>query len=281
VTRAVFKKRKKVVKKGGLSFDGDDEGDEEGAASTAATPGGSTAGDTTPVRDASSASHTDGYESSEAPPIIKKRLKPNAAVAHVPKALTKSVLLKESQMREQLRKEYLQLQEAVKATDFVLPFVFFDGKSSSGGKCRMKKGDPIWLFLERARKVGADMAGRTGDRSRKDWARISVDDLMVVKGDLIIPHVRIQPKFPMRLVNTALMDNITALRLPHPHPQPKRRLQQSPSIPILLFAHGRHARAPYSFPDEGIRSEPYHFGHSVRRSKYFQSFIDSLIPCAS
>jgi len=122
-------------------------------------------------------------------PVPKKKLRPNAAVSNAPKAMTKSALLREGQMKEQLRREYVQIQEAVKATDFVLPFTFFDGKSSPGGMCRMKKGDRIWLFLERARKVGADMAGK-GDRSKKDWARISVDDLMVVVGDLIIPHVR-------------------------------------------------------------------------------------------
>lgn len=102
--------------------------------------------------------------------------------------MTKSVMQKESQLKDQLRKEYLQIQEAVKATEFVLPFTFYHGKSLPGGMVRMKKGDHIWLFLERARKVGADMAGR-GDRSKKDWARISVDDLIVVTGDLIIPHV--------------------------------------------------------------------------------------------
>lgn len=99
--------------------------------------------------------------------------------------MTKSALLKEAQLKEQLRKEYTQIQEAVKATEFVIPFVFWDGKNQPGGMCRMKKGDHIWLFLERARKVGAEKA----DKSRKDWARISVDDLMVVKGDIIIPHV--------------------------------------------------------------------------------------------
>lgn len=53
----------------------------------------------------------------------------------------------------------------------------------------MKKGEAIWVFLERARKVGADMAAK-GDNSKRDWARISVDDLMCVRGDIIVPHVR-------------------------------------------------------------------------------------------
>ncbi|KAK5118201.1 hypothetical protein LTR85_008181 [Meristemomyces frigidus] len=183
--KAVFKKRKKGVgvKKGALSFGNDDEEEEEGAVSTAPTPARSA----TPAQDGS-VPPTDSEKASDMPTIMmKKRLKANTAVANAPKAMTKSALARESQLKDQLRKEYLQIQEAVKATEFVLPFTFFDGKSSPGGKCRMKKCDHIWLFLERARKVGADMAGK-GDRSKKDWARIGVDDLMLVRGDLIVPH---------------------------------------------------------------------------------------------
>lgn len=102
--------------------------------------------------------------------------------------MTKTAMLREAQLKEQLRKEYVLLQEAIKETEFCLPFVYFAGKNTPGGVCRMKKGDAIWLFLERARKVGADMAAK-GDNTKRDWARISVDDLMVVRGDLIIPHV--------------------------------------------------------------------------------------------
>jgi len=157
------------VKKGILSFN-DDEGDAETDTTDANTQRSNTPAETS--------------NSDSAQPFKKRGLRPNATVAHQPKALTKSALLKEAQMKEALRKEYIQLQEAVKATEFVLPFVFYDGKNAPGGMCRMKKGDRIWLFLERARKVGADKA----DKSRRDWARISVDDLMLVKGDIIIPQ---------------------------------------------------------------------------------------------
>ncbi|KAI6805727.1 hypothetical protein KC332_g14191 [Hortaea werneckii] len=180
--KAVFKKRKKGVKKGGLSFANDDE---EGEESTASTPA-QVSRAITPKE--GSAAPTDPEDATDVcVPTVKKRLKPNAAISNAPKAMTKSVMQKESQLKDQLRKEYLQIQEAVKATEFMLPFTFYHGKSLPGGMVRMKKGDHIWLFLERARKVGADMAGR-GDRSKKDWARISVDDLIVVTGDLIIPH---------------------------------------------------------------------------------------------
>ena len=134
------------------------------------------------------ATDTEGPSDGKSTTFKKRGLKPNAAVSLQPKALTKSALLREAQLKETLRKEYLQIQEAVKATEFVIPFVFYDGKNIPGGSCRVKKGDFIWLFLDRARKLGAGLEGK-GDRSRKDWARIGVDDLMLVKGDLIIPHV--------------------------------------------------------------------------------------------
>lgn len=102
--------------------------------------------------------------------------------------MTKSVLAKEAQMREQLRKDFLVLQERVKATEVVIPFVFYDGTNTPGGRCKMKKGDHVWLFLDKSRKIGAGGDG-TADKSRRDWARIGVDDLMLVRGEVIIPHV--------------------------------------------------------------------------------------------
>lgn len=112
----------------------------------------------------------------------------NNGVGFVAKSMTKSSLLKEAQIKEQLRKEFLAIQERVKATEFLLPFVFYDGTDMPGGVCRMKKGDQVWLFLDRARKVGAELSNNAG-KSMRQWARVSVDDLMLVRGDLIIPHV--------------------------------------------------------------------------------------------
>lgn len=182
----MIKKRKLVpTKRGGLSFDNDEDEANDNETKGKASKSGKLASLN------SSNPATDSEDVSDAAPsaVFKKRaLGPNTAVGLQPKALTKSALLKESQLKEALKKEYVQIQEAVKATEFMLPFVFYDGKSVPGGACRMKKGDFIWLFLDRARKLGADLAGR-GDHSKRDWARISVDDLMVVKGDIIIPHV--------------------------------------------------------------------------------------------
>lgn len=119
---------------------------------------------------------------------MKKKLAANANVGFTAKSMSKSALLRETQARDQLRKEFLIMQEAVKATEFLVPFVFYNGNDVPGGICRVKKGDFVWLFLERARKVGAE--GSSSDRIRREWARVGVDDLMFVRGDIIIPHVR-------------------------------------------------------------------------------------------
>ena len=175
---AVFKKRKKVVKKGGLSF-GDDEGEEGGHSAQN--------GESNKPAPPASTGNNDTEADNPLTTLKKRSLKPNTTVPLPPKILTKSALARDAQLKDSLRREFAQMQEAVKATEFCLPFVFFDGKDAPGGVCRMKKGDCLWLFLDRARKVGA--AGGGGGGARKDWARIGVDDLMVVRGDVVVPHV--------------------------------------------------------------------------------------------
>ena len=84
------------------------------------------------------------------------------------------------------------MQEGVRATEIVIPFVFYDGTNIPGGVCKVRKGDHIWLFLDRARKLGAESgvnaAGEKGGGSRREWARVGVDDLMFVRGEVIVPH---------------------------------------------------------------------------------------------
>jgi protein FAM50 len=121
--------------------------------------------------------------------VGKKKIGVNASVGVVPKALTKSALLREAQTRESLRKEFLALQEAVRSTEISITFVFYDGTNIPGGVCRVKKGDYVWVFLDRSRKVGADLGVGEKANSRREWARIGVDDLMMVRGSIIIPHV--------------------------------------------------------------------------------------------
>jgi len=158
-----------------LSFAAEDE---EGFASVGVTPNISKSN--TPVPFPDSAENSDAGEP-------RRKLGPNSKLGNAPKAITKSALVKEQHTREQLRKEYLVLQKAVKATEIVVPFVFFDGSNVPGGMVRVNKGDNIWFFLDKARKVGAEMG--VGDSGRKGWARISVDDLMMIRDDIIMPPV--------------------------------------------------------------------------------------------
>ncbi|OAX85380.1 hypothetical protein ACJ72_00228 [Emergomyces africanus] len=182
------KKKKKLgnLAKSKLSF-GDDEG-EDALEGSGATP--------TDVNDQKSPSKTPAEASPKAP---ARRIAPNPNLSvPPPKVITKSALEAEAQTRDALRREFLALQEKVKATEIMIPFVFYDGTNIPAGTVKVKKGDPIWVFLERCRKVGAELGiggagggGRTG-RGRRDyrreWARVGVDDLMCVRGNVIIPH---------------------------------------------------------------------------------------------
>ena len=119
----------------------------------------------------------------------RKKIVANANVGFVPKALTKAALRREATEREALRRDFLAMQAAVKEAEIAVPFVFYDGTNIPGGVARMKKGDFIWLFLDKSRKVGASLNVGEKANTRKEWARISVDDLMLVRGTMIIPQV--------------------------------------------------------------------------------------------
>ncbi|QIW99115.1 hypothetical protein AMS68_004633 [Peltaster fructicola] len=234
---ASFKKKKKVTKTGGLSF-GDDE-DEATTESKATTPA-STENVTATEDDSGMA--------------VKRKMKPSSGVRIAPKSHSKSALARETQMKEALKKEYLQRQELVRATEFLLPFVFFDGKDTAGGKVRMKKGDQIWLFLERARKVGAEL-GKT-NAARKDWARISVDDLMLVRQDLILP-----PHFDFHYL---ILNNTNGYHGPlfplsaEPTTATPSKLE-STDTPALTTASGPVVPSLPQYPDqdlEGFTDEP-------------------------
>lgn len=134
--------------------------------------------------------------------LIPRRLTPNPnSILPAPKVLTKAAQQAEAAARDSFRKEFLIMQEAVRNTEIQIPFVFYDGTNIPGGIVKVKKGDHIWLFLERCRKVGAELgvsgAGKAGSDgsaksksdSRREWARVGVDDLLCVRGEVIIPHV--------------------------------------------------------------------------------------------
>ncbi|SPO01510.1 related to XAP-5 protein [Cephalotrichum gorgonifer] len=119
----------------------------------------------------------------------KSNLAANSSVGIVPRTLTKASMRHEAAERERLRREFLQIQDAVRASEIAIPFVFYDGTNTPGGMVRLKKGDHVWVFLDMSRKVGAELAVG-GDKlaARKQWARVGVDDLMLVRGTMIIPH---------------------------------------------------------------------------------------------
>lgn len=129
----------------------------------------------------------------------KIKSNPNAG-GPPPKAMTKASLAAEAAERDRLRSEFVKTQEQVRNAEIAIPFVFYDGSSLPGGTVKVKKGEHIWLFLERCRKVGAEIGvcsegsvegGGSKQRveGKKSWARIGVDDLMLIRGDVIIPHV--------------------------------------------------------------------------------------------
>ncbi|KAI1653505.1 XAP5-domain-containing protein [Daldinia decipiens] len=118
----------------------------------------------------------------------KLKFKANSSVTVVPRAVTKAALRREAAERETLRREFLMRQEAVKLTEIAIPFVFYDGTDIPGGVVRVKKGDFIWVFLDKSRKVGADLGVGEKANARREWVRVGVDDLMMVRGNIIVPH---------------------------------------------------------------------------------------------
>ncbi|KAL6860686.1 hypothetical protein ACO1O0_004718 [Amphichorda felina] len=161
------KKKKPKKKKPGkklLSFDDEDGDGEEGS------------------------SAKDGEDVDEDKDNSRAKFKANATVGLVPKSMTKSALRREAAEREALRREFVAIQEAVKATEIAIPFVFYDGANIPGGTVRVKKGDFVWVFLDKSRKVGAELGVGEGANAARAWARVGVDDLMLVRGTMIIPH---------------------------------------------------------------------------------------------
>ncbi|KAJ2891530.1 hypothetical protein MKZ38_000232 [Zalerion maritima] len=181
--------KKKKKKKGGikLSFeDGDDDDDEEEVPAKWKKKKAKK-----DKKECSDDGHGDGEAQEEytgEDGITRKRLAANANVGPVPKTVTKAALRKQAAEREALRKEFLARQARVKETEIAIPFVFYDGSDIPGGKVRVKKGDFVWLFLDKSRKVGAELRVGGEKNANREWARVGVDDLLLVRGGLIIPH---------------------------------------------------------------------------------------------
>jgi protein FAM50 len=188
--RPVKKQRK--PKKALVSFGDDEQDDDAGPALESKGKANKAANPISKAGDQSEPS-TDG----DPDPGNKDSKKPggkvaaNTSIGFVPRAMTKSALRREAAERDALRKEFLALQEAVKAAEIAMPFVFYDGTNIPGGTVRVKKGEFVWVFLDKSRKVGAELGvgGEKNANVRREWARVGVDDLMLVRGTMIIPHV--------------------------------------------------------------------------------------------
>jgi len=77
--------------------------------------------------------------------------------------------------REELRQQWLKDQEAIKQEEIEVTYSYWDG-SGHRRSVMCKKGDEIGSFLEKCRQQSPELRGN------------SVDNLMYVKEDLIIPH---------------------------------------------------------------------------------------------
>jgi protein FAM50 len=171
----LMKKKKRKIGTTKLSFDDDDGDVSEDVGSNGV------------VSEKSRDVDSDGKESAASE--RKPNIQANKSIGIVPKSLTKAALRREAAEREALRREFLVIQDAVKATEIAIPFVFYDGTNIPGGMVRVKKGDYIWVFLDKSRKVGAELGVGEKANARREWARVGVDDLMLVRGTVIIPHV--------------------------------------------------------------------------------------------
>ncbi len=174
-------KKKKGGKASKLSFLGDEDEEEEAEGEdngADATPRGTRKGlrDDKPRGTPKTPKDDDGPADGVPPPI---------------KSFTQQAQRRQAAEREALRREFLALQAAVKAAEVAIPFVFYEGANIPGGVVRVRKGDFVWQFLDRSRKVGARLGvgEKRLSKARLHWARINVDDLMLVRGNLIIPHV--------------------------------------------------------------------------------------------
>ncbi|ODO00839.1 protein FAM50B [Cryptococcus wingfieldii CBS 7118] len=83
--------------------------------------------------------------------------------------------LEEAQERERLRKEWLAQQEKTKNETIEITYSFWDG-SGHRKSVECKKGDDIASFLNKCRQQFPELRGT------------SVENLMYIKEDLIIPH---------------------------------------------------------------------------------------------
>ncbi|CAO3566422.1 unnamed protein product [Mortierella alpina] len=174
--KVVKKKSKKVISKLSFADDEEEEGGDEAAqedqeiSSTKKRSGSSDEG--------AGESQDGGFVSSSnkpSPPVFKKSKfgkDPNIDTSFLPDREREE---EERRAREDLRQEWLRKQEEIKKETIQITYSYWDG-SGHRKEVECKKGDTIAQFLEKCRQQFQQLRG------------VSIDNLMYVKEDLIIPH---------------------------------------------------------------------------------------------
>lgn len=111
----------------------------------------------------------------EEEPVLKKKAVVKNPSVDTTGLKTKGQKDKEKSQEWNSRMGLVEKQKAMKLAPFVIRFVFYDG-TQAPGQVTVKKGDPIWQILARAQRI------------KKEFHRLSVDDMMLVVNNLIIPH---------------------------------------------------------------------------------------------
>ncbi|SPO20919.1 related to xap-5 protein [Ustilago trichophora] len=175
VEEKAAKKNKKVKKeRSKLSFAMDDEEEDGNGAGSVTIKAAANAKRKRKTDDnAANGDNLDDLEK-DSPPILKKTsLKnPNVDTSFLPDRDREEA---ERRMREELRQEWLRKQEEMKKEDVEITYSYWDG-TGHRKTVVCKKGDTIAHFLERCRQQVSELRG------------ISVDSMMYIKEDLIIPH---------------------------------------------------------------------------------------------
>ncbi|KAG8861973.1 hypothetical protein FRB96_002416 [Tulasnella sp. 330] len=154
------KKKKRKAAKSTLSFAMDDEEAEEEGSKSKSKKG--------------KTQDSNGDDSDEVPSAKRAKLTKNPFVdtSFLPDREREE---NDRKMREELRKKWLAEQEEVKKEEIEVTYSYWDG-SGHRKSVMCKKGDDISTFLEKCRQQFPELRG------------ISVDNLMYIKEDLIIPH---------------------------------------------------------------------------------------------
>ncbi|KAF6766805.1 XAP5 protein [Kalmanozyma brasiliensis GHG001] len=168
------KKNKKVKKeRAKLSFAYDDDEEEDGGAGPSKLKTEANGKRKRGSGDAVNEDSLDDLDSGPLPTTKKTSLKnPNVDTSFLPDRDREEA---ERRMREELRQEWLRKQEEMKKEDVEITYSYWDG-TGHRKTVLCKKGDTIAHFLERCRQQVSELRG------------VSVDSMMYIKEDLIIPH---------------------------------------------------------------------------------------------